>query len=330
MNMKRIGAALMKGVNALIIPIVVYAIFSILSKGRFFSERMILTTLRQTVVPALICYCLVLNIRVGMVNFSSGAIILISCILGYNLADLTGTGLVGMCVFMILIGILFGVISGFLYIKLRVPCMVLSIGLMLVYEAIPRAIFPNGMAMSYKQTFLAMSPYCFIIMGVMFVIFYLMYNKTAFGHNLQAVGANQAIADNVGINSDKVKFLTFVIGGAFLGVAGILYASQQGELRPVAALGSMSIAMDGFLGMFLALFIAQYCNLAFAAPISALTMRIMSNGFVSLGMSATIRDVTNGVMMLVLLTISANQGLFERRKADKLFAQQANEEYQKR
>jgi len=69
-------------------------------------------------------------------------------------------------------------------------------------------------------------------------------------------------------------------------------------------------------------------TMAIAIPISVVTMKMISNGFVSLGMSATIRDVTNGVLLLVLLTISANQGLFERMKQNKLFAQKADAEYQ--
>jgi ribose transport system permease protein len=261
-----------------------------------------------------------------MVNFSAGAAILSAASIAGNLATSTGTGVAGLVIFSILCGVAIGVISGALYIKMRVPAMVLTIGLMLVFEALPRIIFSNGISLTGKMTTLAMSPYCFIIFGVMFLLFYVLYNNTAFGHNLRAIGSNQSISDSVGINSDRAKFMTFVVGGIFIGVAALLYVSNSGEVRPVAAMASMLIMMDGFMGMFLSMFISKYCNLAIAVPISVLTMKLISNGFVSLGISATIRDVTNGLVLLILLAISANEGVFARIKANRRFAQQANAE----
>jgi ribose transport system permease protein len=313
-----------KTVMSLLLPALVFAVFTVLTGGRFSTSRMIMTTLRQSVVPALICYGIMLNMTVGMVNFSAGAAILSVSIIAGNLTQMTGTGIPGLIVLSILCGLAIGIISGALYIKMRVPAMVLTIGLMLVFEALPRVIFSNGINMSSKLTILALSPYCFIIFGIMFLLFYLLYNKTAFGHNLRAIGSNQAISDSVGINSDMSKFMTFAVGGIFIGVSALLYLSNNGEVRPVSAMASMLIMMDGFMGMFLSMFISKYCNLAFAVPISVLTMKLISNGFVALGVSATIRDVTNGLVLLILLTISANEGVFAKMKANREFAEQAN------
>lgn len=327
MNKSAPKKLIVNGAKSLLLPVLVFVVFAILTQGRSASGRMFMTTLRQSVVPALICWGIQLNMTVGMVNFSAGAVILTASIIGGNLMQMTGTGIPGLAFFTLIVGILAGAVTGFLYIKMRVPCMVLTIGMMLVYEALPRVIFPGGVNINAQYTTLAQSPWCFIILAAMLVVFYVMYNLTSFGHNLRAIGANQAIADSVGINSDKSKFLSFIIGGVFLGVAAMLYVSANGELRPVSAMGSMLIMMDGFMGMFMSMFISRYCNLAFAVPISVLTMKMISNGFVSLGLSATVRDITNGLILLVLLTISANQGLIERRRADKTYAVQANDEY---
>jgi ribose transport system permease protein len=313
---------------SLLLPVLVFVVFTILTKGRFSTTRMILTTLRQSVVPALICYGIMLNMTVGMVNFSAGAAILSAGIIGGNLAQMTGMGIVGLVIFTVACGVVIGIVSGVLYIKMRVPAMVLTIGLMLVFEALPRIIFSNGINLSGDLTTLALSPYCFIIFGIMFLLFYLLYNKTAFGHNLRAIGSNQAISDSVGINSDKGKFMTFLLGGIFIGVAALIYTSNNGEVRPVAAMASMLIMMDGFMGMFMAMFISKYCNLAIAVPVSVLTMRLITNGFVALGMSATVRDITNGLVLLVLLAISANEGVFARIKANRAFADEANAEFE--
>jgi ribose transport system permease protein len=318
---------IIRALKSIVLPLLVFVIFAIMSGGRSASSRMLLTTLRQSVVPALICWGIMLNMTVGMMNFSAGAVILTAGIIGGNLSLLTSTGVSGFVFFVMVIGLLTGLLTGILYIKMRVPCMVLTIGLMLVFEALPRVFFESGVSIPYRNTYLAQSPYCFIILGLMLVIYYLLYNKTTFGHNLRAIGANQAISDSIGLDSDKIKSLSFIIGSLFLGVAAVLYISSNGEVRNIGSMGSMLIMMDAFMGMFLAMFLSRQANLAFAVPISVFTMKLIANGFVSLGISATIRDVTNGLFLLVLLAISANQGLFERIKADRIFTEEAEAEY---
>lgn len=280
--------------KALMLPLLVFVVFAILTGGRTVSLRMFMTTLRQSVVPALICWGIMLKLTVGMMDFSAGAVVIMSAIVGGNLSQMTGNGILGMALFAILTGLLTGVLTGVLHIKMRVPCMVLTIGLMLAFEAFPRTIFSKGISIPASMTVLALSPWCFIILGVMLLVFYIIYNFTPFGHNLRAIGSNQAISDSVGLNSDKSKFLTFLLGGLFLGVAATLHLSASGEIRPGGAMSSMLVMMDGFMGMFLSMFISNYCNLAFAVPISVVTMKMISNGFVALGMSSTVRDITNG------------------------------------
>ena len=92
-------------------------------------------------------------------------------------------------------------------------------------------------------------------------------------------------------------------------------------------MGSMTIMMDGFMGMFIAMFLAKYCDMSIAVVLGTFTMKILSNGFVALGLSSTVRDIVQGFFLLILLVISANSGIFERRRADKEFAQKCDEAY---
>lgn len=321
------GRMALNALKTMIIPVGMWLIFAILTGGRTATMKMLVTTLRQSVTPCIICYGLMLNMSVGMMNFSAGGMMLFAGIVGGNLAKLTGTGIPGLVFFCMLLCILEGAVTGLLYNKMRVPCIVLSIGMMLVWESFPKVIFESGVNLKAGMTILARSPYCFIILGVMLVVFYIIYNKTPFGHNLRAIGANQAIANSVGLDSDKIKFLSFTLGAVFLGVGAFLYVSERGEVRNMAAMGSMAIMMDGFMGMFIAMFLTKYCDMSIAVILGTFSMKMLSNGFVSMGLSSTVRDIVQGLFLLVLLVISANAGLFERRKANKAFAEKCNEAY---
>ena len=244
---------------------------------------------------------------------------------------MTGTGAFGLVLFCLLVCVAEGAVNGLLYNLMRVPCIVLTIGMMLVWESFPKAIVPNGLNISsnMKMTILTRQPYCFVVLAVMAAIFYIIYNKTAFGHNMRALGSNQAIANSVGLNSDKIKLLSFVLGSVFLGIGAVLYVSNMGEVRNVTTMGSMTIMMDGFMGMFIAMFIARYCDMTIAIPLGGFAMKMMTNGFVAMGVSSTVRDIVQGFFLLILLVIQANSGVFERRKLDAQFKLECDEAYAK-
>lgn len=327
-NPSKFKASLRNALFTAIIPVGAWLIFAILSGGRTATVSMLITTVRQAVIGSIICYGLMLNMTVGMMNFSAGGMMLFAAIIGGNLAKMTGTGAVGLVLFCVGLCVLEGALTGVLYNAMRVPCIVLTIGMMLIWEAAPKAIFSSGVNLKASMTFLSTSPYCFIILAIMGVLFYFIYNKTPFGHNLRAIGNNQAIANSVGLNGDKIKFLSFLLGSIFLGVASVIYVSNAGELRNVTSMSSMTIMMDGFMGMFIAMFMAKWCNMSIAVVLGCFTMKMITNGFVAMGMSATVRDIVQGLFLLILLVISANAGFFERRKSNKAFKEKCDAAYQ--
>ena len=331
MNLKtqnKVLQYLIRAIQSLIIPVGMWAIFALLTNGRTATTRMLLTTLRQSVSASIICYGLMLAMDVGMMNFSAGGMMLFAGIIGGNLAKTLGWGWPGLVLFCILICVLEGAAEGLLYNAMRVPCIVMSIGMMLVWEALPKLIYPNGVNLVGDITKLCKQPYCFYVLGITAVLFYIIYNKTPFGHNLRAIGSNQSIANSVGLDPDRIKFAVFTIGGLFLGIGAVLYISNAGEQRNVSAMGSMTIMMDGFMGMFIAMFIAKYCDMSIAVVLGTFTMKMLSNGFVAMGLSSTVRDIIQGVFLLVLLVISANAGLLERVKADRAFKEKCETDYQ--
>jgi ribose transport system permease protein len=313
--------------KALLLVAAIYAIFGFLTRGRVINTRTVLAILRQAVVPTLICWALVLNMTVGIMNFAAGGVVLCAVIMGGNFAKLAGLGLPGLIVLCLLVSLFLCLATGLLYNLMRVPAIVLTIGAVLIFESLPRIFFHHGVTIPRNDTFLAQAPWCFIVLGLMCAIFYIIYNLTAFGHNLRMLGNSPGVADSVGIDSDRVKLLCFALGGFFLGIAAVLYGSAQGDIRNVTALGSMVIMMDAFLGVFLAFFLAHYIDLTFAVILSNITMKLIGNGLVAMGVSSTVRDITTGLFLFILLAMSANQGMFARMRDRKEKARVATEKY---
>lgn len=329
-NPNNIGRKLLGILKTLAIPVLVYVLFGVLSGGRMFNSRAILTTLRTTVQPAVICYALLLGMNIGMMNFSAGAIVLCSAIVGNGISNMLGLGLPGLILFAILIAVLCSALMGGLYNLLRVPSMVLGLGLMLVFEAVPRMIFPAGAVISTENGFLARQPWVFVVMAFVMVLFYIIFNKTAYGHNVRAIGANQSVALAAGLNLDKIKFTNFIVGGIFLGVAAVLHMSASGKLQNVQALGSMTVMMDAFMGVFLGMLLSRWSDPSVSVFCGVLTMKAMSTGFVAVGLEAVWEDVVTGIFMLAIMAISANAALPGIIKANKAFKAEAEAEYVQR
>lgn len=327
MKQNKYVKALFNILSAIALPVAVFLIFTMLSGGRMANQRTIMAILRQSVQPAIICLGLMLGMQLGMMNFACGAIVLCSAICGQGISNILGWGLPGFFFFAMLISLGASAVYGLLYNKLRVPCMVLGLGMMLIFEAVPRMFFPGGTFIKPADAFLARQPWCFVVLAICIFIFYMMYNKTAYGHNIRAIGANQAIAMSSGLDLDKIKFQNFIVGGIFLGVAAVLYLSSSGSLDNVSALGSMAVMMDAFMGVFLGMLLGRWVDLSVAIYIGVVTMKIISNGFVAIGMSATWQDVVTGLFLLVVMAVSANASLPERMRADKAFAMQADAEF---
>lgn len=324
--MKQISHKLLEILKAFLIPVLVYVLFGILSGGRMFNARTFLTTVRTAVQPALICYALFLGMKTGMMNFSAGAIVVCSAIIGNGISNLFGWGLPGFAFFALLTALACSALLAFLYTLLHVPCVVLSLGMTLFFEAFPRLFFPGGAVIAQKNAFLAQIPYIFVVVLLAACLFYVLYNKTTFGHNIRAIGANQQVALAAGLNLDRIKFVNFMIGGLFLGIASIIYLSNAGKVENVSALGSMNVMMDGFMGVFLGMLLARWADPSIAVFLGVFTMKILSTGFVAVGISATWKDVVTGAFMLVIMTVSENAAIPEARRLDKLFALEADRE----
>lgn len=322
-HQNKLAGKLLGLAKTLVIPVAVYVLFGILSGGGMFNSRAILTVLRQAIQPSIICYALLLGMSIGMMNFGAGSFVICAAIIGNGLSNMLGWGLPGLVFFAILISLICSAIMGLLYNWLRVPCMVLSLGMMLVFESLPRVFFPGGAVITTENAFLARQPWCFVIMAAMMVVFYIIYNKTPYGHNIRAIGSNQSVALAAGLNLDKIKFTNFMVGGFFLGVAAVLYMSAQGKVQNVGALGSMAVMMDGFMGVFLGMLLARWSDPSIAVFCGVLTMKILANGFVAVGLESTWKDVVTGLFMLIIMAVSENATLPGRIKADKAFAAEA-------
>ena len=316
--------------KAMILPLCVYLLFTVLTKGAFGSPKSMLAIVRTSIVPILLGMALSFGMTMGMWNFASGAIIYAAAIFSANIANALHLGIPGVAIISLLIAVVLNSLMGWAYNVFRVPCMVLSLGFAMIYEALPNLLtrdFTGKIKMA--DAYLADMPWCVIIVLIMFLIFYIIYNHTTLGTNISAIGANISIANSAGVNIDSVKFFSFLISGIFLGITAVVFLSVNVSVIAVTGFASCSMIFDSMMGIFIAAVLAKYVNYCVAVVLGIFTIRMLGTAMVAMGMSSQMRGVMTGVFLLIVLVYSANAGLLDGLKKQKAIAQSVNCELKK-
>lgn len=325
---KKMKSFVIRCCQTLALPLLVYIVFYVLSKGRFGQPGTMLLNVYQSIFSIFLALGLMANMTMGMWDFSGGAVVYCAAIIGGSLAVNFNLGGYGMLFCCMLTGLLIEVVTGLLYNALKIPSLVLSIGLCMVYEALAQSVFGGQVYVTNDITFIARAPYCFVILIMGVAIMYLVINKTAFGRNLACIGANQGVSRSTGIKINKMKFFSYLIGGVFMGAAGAFMLANNATVSAPANLASLTVIFDAIMGVNIGIFLSKYCNIVFGVTIGAFTMRMLSIALVAVGLSSNMRNVITGIFLLLILCISANRGLTGRLRKRRADAAAANREYE--
>ena len=136
------------------------------------------------------------------------------------------------------------------------------------------------------------------------VIAYIFLNYTKIGTYTYAIGSNEFVAKNMGINVDKYKVLAFILSGAFLGVMAVLTISYGSSMVAVTGMASMSRNFVPTMGCFFGLAFKKYGMPLQAIVIGEFVINIIFFGFIAMGAPTAIQDVITGLALLIIITVT--------------------------
>ena len=133
---------------------------------------------------------------------------------------------------------------------------------------------------------------------------YIFLNYTKIGTYTYAIGSDEFVAKNMGINVNKYKVLAFILSGAFLGVMAILTISYGSSMVAVTGMASMSRNFVPTMGCFFGLAFKKYGMPLPAIIIGEFVINIIFFGFIALGAPTAIQDVITGLALLIIITVT--------------------------
>ncbi len=288
-----------------------WAFFKILSPSNFGTGKLLVSYLQTSIQYAVGGCGLYFIVVMGLFDFSIGANIVLSSLVGVLLSRQFGYwGLVLGC---LICGTLIGAFNGVLYSKLRIPSMIVTVGLMLVLESVANYVvaldtsgFP-GKLTSPNILALNHAPWNYIVAGLAFlsVVFILRYTKI--GTYCNAIGSNEYVAKNMGIDVEKYKFIGFVLLHFFVGVMALLTVSYGKGMQAVTGMSSMDRNFKPLMGTFFGIAFKKYGYPVTAIVIGEFIITMIFNGLVALNVPTTINDFVTGAVLLIIVTLT-NRG----------------------
>ncbi|MDD7641221.1 MAG: sugar ABC transporter permease [bacterium] len=265
-----------------------------------------------------------INLNSGRFDFSLGSMAALSAVIGAKVSYAILGGGAGsaalMLVLTIVAGAILGLLSGSLYVLLRIPPIITSLGVTLIYEGILYTLTSGKYLMTEVQNasmsgFVGTSVYAFLIILAVLAFSILLFDHTKFGFDYNALKNGQKVAVNTGIKEVGNAVICYMICGGLMGIVGFLNAARNtningGQLN----FGSIAIMFTAFLPMFIGSYIGRFSNEKLGFLLAAVVMSLLNSTFAvfSNEVTASMQSIINAVLLVVFLIYLNNENLLVR------------------
>lgn len=287
-------------------------IFFTIGSDKFFTLKNVYTTMFNGGPLILITCAVTFALLVGVIDLSVGA-------MGYAAGCLAGiliknfdTPIALAFLAGIALATFIGWINSLFIVKLKMNAMLVSMGMMLIIRAVAKIITHDKTISLFNLSFLrqakvkALGGFPLLLLVVFFIVIVcnIVLKRTAFGRKLLAVGSNETVAKNVGINTDRIKSAALIITGAICGIAGCFWVVTLGsvvvtglisyEFLAIAAAVLGGVSLLGGRGSFYP-----------GSFIGALILLFIASGMAIMGISPYAIPFVRGVIIFIAMYVDS-------------------------
>ncbi len=301
------GLSRNQGVSMLVILGVMWLVLGLLSPYFFTVDNIMEITL-QTAVIAIIAAGETFVILSGGIDLSVGAVFACSAVVGGLVLESTGNLPLALAA-TVSFGALLGLTSGLLIAKLYVPPFIATLGMMGVARGLALILSSGipiyGLGEGYKfigqGKLFDVIPVPTLIVLVVYILGYILANRTRFGRFVYAIGSNSEAARLSGINVARVTIGVYVMSGLLAGLASIIEAGRLGIVQPAGGNGYELLAIGAVVIGGTSLFGGE--GSIIATLIGAIIVTTIRNGLNILGVNAFWQYVVNGTVIITAIAV---------------------------
>lgn len=319
-----IDHAIRYGFLTLLFGLVLY--FSIAAEG-FVSPYSAVFIFQSVAITGILALGVTFTLVVDGFDLSIGSTATSALMLSAYVMVVLEMGAVAAVVACLVMGALVGLVNGLLIVKMKVPDLLATLGMMFLLiglQRIPtegRSIstgmkMPNGETTvgTFSPEFLWLGrnrfdffienliPVSVVILIVVAILCWVFLEMTRHGRLMYAIGSNQRAAALAGTNVNRYKITAYMISGVLASVGGILLAARLGRGDIASGnnllLDSVAAALIGF-----AVLGAAKPN-AFGTAIGALFVGILLQGLTMMNAPYYTQDFVKGAVLVIALVFT--------------------------
>ena len=257
-----------------------------------------------------ICVALAIwmQLKNGRFDFSNGAAMILTAIIAGNIGLRTGSPWITLLV-AVVTGIILCAFTAAVYMLGRLPIVIATIGVTLLYESMTYLIFGGGGISNFYQndtlSVFGHMPGIFLPTALAMGIFLFYSNCTVTGRKGKILANNQAAGVNIGIWEEANVSQTSMFCGAIVGLAATIYVSQN-NVVPQSGLSTAGIMFSYIVPVYMGMFIGLASNDVIGISIAAVGMAIFNYGLncMNLGGGGW-QQIIMGVFVMCFYTFSA-------------------------
>ncbi len=290
--------------------IVIFAFFTIASKGRMLTSFNLSLLLDQSLMTIVVGCGALFVVAQGSIDLSVGVNLALSGVIATWVSIATGIPILIIPV-ALAVGLIVGLFNGVVVSRFKVPSFMLSIAMLIGVRGIVNAIQTVIGTQYIPESLLILGkpyieyPLFIVIVAIMVYVF----EFTKVGRYSRAIGENETAAKFVGVPIKRMKVAAFAISGLMAGFGSIFsLTSIGGTSQQMGVFFEMKVAMAIFLGGVLVT--GGTSAKLYKVLLGSFSITIIVNGLAMIGMSQSqISQSVEGILLLLILfvTILANR-----------------------
>lgn len=295
-----------------IVFIFLFVLIIALMSDTFFTASNILLISKQVAINGILAIAVAITILSGGLDLSVGSMLGAVCcctgVLAVNLNLPYGV----VFVLTVLIGACAGAINGAAIVGLSIHPMIVTIATLNIFKGISLVLTDGKWYMGFSREFsvIGQGYRPFIILVILTVVLSILMARTKFGRHIYALGGHENSAKLAGIRTTRVKFLVYVLSGALVGIATMVYIGRTGaatataganyEMDALAAAVVGGVSLTGGRGSILGTFLGT------------VLLGILMNALVAMKVSAYFQGVVTGLVIVLSLLLDMARNRYLR------------------
>ena len=241
----------------ILVTLVLFLLFTVINTS-FASTDNLLAMVKSLVPYAMLGLGVTFVIATGGIDLSIGTVCIAVAVMAGTICRTTTsvTAMLWLTIpLMLIFGLAFGLLNGFLVAKLKLPPFIATLGTMMFARGLsaiivnaPNVFFPTGTWYNRMFSNLNDFPIGLVwIVGLAAICFIVMF-KTRVGRYILSIGSNEEATRLSGVRVDKYKMIAFTLSGMFAGIAAIFWSAS---FTTVASATGNGMELDAIAGVYI-------------------------------------------------------------------------------